>query len=113
MYPTLENWHCATYRGDAYASPEAKALRLKGEVFGHPEFFDGCPVTTSVVRELNIDAGFAQTANTRYTLGAPAAKFMEHLALACPELHRRLADRAARSVTWLGGTNRVNAGARL
>ncbi len=68
--PHLENWSVVALSADPYTAPECIPQGLHGNVYGHPRFVDGVPITTS--RIVTRDAA-AQTATTKsgtfYSLG--------------------------------------------
>ncbi len=71
----IENWSVVE-SDDPYAAPECQVRRLAGEVFGHPRFEDGTKITTS--RMKRVDGNQVTTGSgSVYTLGAPAASFVE------------------------------------
>ena len=67
----LENWHIVTGPGGRV---------LVGEIYDHGRFKNGDKVTTSLVTNLMIAKGQAETRNTLYLLGKPDAFFMEWIA---------------------------------
>lgn len=74
----LENWSLVT-DGDFYQPPECMVFHLQGEVVGHPGHEDGKKVTTSSIKELNIEGRVASTRNTTYELGTPNPLWVEYL----------------------------------
>ncbi len=61
----LENW---------YVGP---ADQLIGEVYGDPRFEDGFKIVTTRVVQWDGEKAWAQTKNTKYELGKPAARIEE------------------------------------
>ena len=68
----LENW-CVVGDSSPYTAPEAVVQKLQGEVYDHPCFIDGEPITSSALTFLK--GGIAKTHNTRYRLGLPEPKY--------------------------------------
>lgn len=70
----IEAWSICANPADSYTPPELRAKCLRGKVFGHPKFRDGCEVTTSAI--CAVQAGQIVTASgSRYELGEPDAKY--------------------------------------
>ena len=78
--PKLENWYL-TVNSDPYTPPEAASISLVGEVYDHPDerHYDGKPVRTSRVTELDLKNGVAKTMNTTYELGEPDKEWLAWL----------------------------------
>lgn len=60
----LKNWSVTSDVDLLYTAPELMHYHLQGDVYGHPRFNDGDPVTTSRIIEIN-DKGDYKEAITR------------------------------------------------
>ena len=49
----LKNWSVTSDVDERYVAPEMMHYQLQGNVYGHPRFNDGDPVTTSRIIEIN------------------------------------------------------------
>lgn len=75
----IENWSVIFSSSDVYTPPEMREQLLHGEVYGHPSFEDGFPVTTSAVCESSkkTSAGHVvQTQSREYLLGKPSEGYL-------------------------------------
>ena len=79
--PRLENWSIGTAYVNPYQAPETIEKHINGTIYDDEEgrFPDGSEISTSTVQELNLNEGYAQTRNTRYTLGEPDKSYIEWL----------------------------------
>lgn len=64
---------------DAFKAPEINTQRLTGRVYGHPNFKNGCRITTTKVINLSLTDKKVTTRNTTYILGTPDPKFLKFL----------------------------------
>jgi len=71
--PLLENWRVVC-TGAAYMAPEARSLKLGGNVYGHPGFIDGNPITTSSIIE--VSGRRVRTRSRVYLLGTPSPDYV-------------------------------------
>lgn len=76
--PRIENWSVRAI-GDEYTAPEAMRTVLVGEVYEDIRAADGTLVQTSSLEEIDAEAGWAQTKNTRYRLGKVSPEFQSYL----------------------------------
>ena len=60
----LKNWSVTSDVNPNFVAPEMMHFYLQGDVYGHPRFEDGAPVTTSRIIEIN-DKGDYKEAITR------------------------------------------------
>jgi hypothetical protein len=80
--PRLENW-CIVIDPDfsPYTAPELMKLRMSGNIHNDEKgrFADGEYVTTSSLREIDLNKKIARTRNTTYELGRMSASYQEWL----------------------------------
>ena len=63
----LENWSvCST--GDMYTPPELRRPVLQGQVYGHPNFEDGAPLTSSYIVKMEGELVVTRS-GSKYELG--------------------------------------------
>jgi hypothetical protein len=74
----LENWSIVN-SGNPFTAPELIRKLVNAEVYDHPTRPNGDHITTSYIKEYNINDGWVQTKNTRYTLGAIDPSYSEWL----------------------------------
>ena len=65
----LENWSIVNLVNPFDPFSKESPRIILGSVFGHGGFEDGESITTSMVENLDIAAGLAETVNTQYDLG--------------------------------------------
>lgn len=65
----LKNWSVCQ-RGNEWMAPELRTNYLQGNVYGHPRFSDGDPVSTSSIENISNGDGckIVKTRNTEYVL---------------------------------------------
>jgi hypothetical protein len=70
----LHNWSVIGSAVDTYKAPELQTKKLRGNVFGHPEFADGDSVKTSTI--VKVDGRKIHTrSGSCYTLGRIDQKY--------------------------------------
>ncbi len=68
----LDCWQLVEYENGCY--------KLTGKVYGHSDFDNGEPITTSVIKKLSIINGFATTSSgSKYFLGEPDENWVKWL----------------------------------
>lgn len=79
--PRLENWSVGTGYARRYRAPEIQSMYISGVIYDDEKgrFEDGKEISTSMIHELNLNEGYAQTRNTKYTLGEPDKEYIEWL----------------------------------
>ena len=72
----LENWSITARPRDPYQAPELWGSVLAGKVFGHPEFQDGSPIWSSLIKE--VDGRIVKThSGSVYTLGKVSEDYVK------------------------------------
>lgn len=66
----LENWEMSGKFDPAFTAPEAQLYLITGEVYGHPDFMDGEPITTSSI-EGAVGNIVTTHSGSEYELGQP------------------------------------------
>ena len=75
----LENW-AILFCGDAYTPPECISQRATGSVHDSEKFEDGEIITTSSIKEINLQEKYIITASgNKYLLGQPKPEWVEFL----------------------------------
>lgn len=77
--PRLENWSIITNSKNPFFAPELQSRSLHGNVYGHPNFNDGDPVSTSTLKEFDYKNRVAKTRNTEYELGKISEEYQKCL----------------------------------
>lgn len=74
----LENWYITSDINNGYQAPESVAMRLCGNVYGHPvkRHVDGKLITTSAISDVNGTRVTTRSGN-EYFLGTPSAEYVE------------------------------------
>jgi len=70
----INNWAIVS-TNSPYTAPKMVACRLRGEVFGHPRFPDGKPVTTSSISHVTADRKVVTNSGSVYELGDPLSEY--------------------------------------
>ena len=76
--PRLENW-AIRYTGDPYTPPELQRCAAIGEVYGHPEFPDGSPITTSALIVHDYGRRQVTTKSRVYNLGKIDPGYVQYM----------------------------------
>lgn len=80
--PRLEDWSISN-RWNEFQSPllDEKQLSVSGVIYDDEfgRFEDGERIITSSLRKLDINNNYAQTLNTKYTLGIPSDEYLKWL----------------------------------
>lgn len=78
--PRLENWSIGNMR-EGFLSPLSDDKQLHGVIYDDEfgRFKDGKRILTSKLKELDIKNNYAQTLNTKYTLGMPSEDYLKWL----------------------------------
>jgi len=78
--PRLENWSVGSI-WNGFQAPELEEKQLRGAVYEDEfnRFEDGMRIQTSLLVELNLKDGYAQTLNTKYILGNPSEDYLKWL----------------------------------
>lgn len=75
----IENWSICDTSNDPFMAPERRAKRLQGNVYGHPSFEDGHPITTSRIVEHDYPSKTVMTVNTVYKLGTIDPLYVKYM----------------------------------
>lgn len=74
----LENWYI-TDNDNGYTAPEMLRKFAIGDVYGHPTRPEGDHIRTAYLIEINLEAGYIVTKNSRYELGTPEKGYQEYM----------------------------------
>ena len=78
--PRLENWSITTDCQNEFLAPELMKKKLHGNVYNHPNFADGTPVSTSTLKEFDYENRIAKTrSGTEYELGEIDKSYEKYL----------------------------------
>ena len=72
----IENWYLVS-NADGDKSAVSVAYRLRGDVYGHPQYKDGERITTSEISAL--DGNIVQCKSRVYYLGQASKKYVDSL----------------------------------
>jgi hypothetical protein len=73
----INSWSVVAESGVPYRAPEAREMRLTGNVYGHPRHRDGAFLITTNIQ--GTDGRFVFTRNTVYLLGNPSDTYLAWL----------------------------------
>jgi hypothetical protein len=81
IMPRLEKWSLTQRMDDPFRAPELYPVFAQGEIYNDIRFFDGTFITTSMIKEVDIDSKTLTTLNTVYELGEPSDEYKVFLKL--------------------------------
>jgi len=90
MTVRLENWSFVMGANTIYAAPEQYFPRLYGEVYGHPDYEDGDPISTSIITGYDEETDEFICRSRRYTLGKVDEEYDKKWDEAWKERNRKL-----------------------
>ena len=72
----IENWSLSEDMDNPYQAPECRAVRLHGDVFGHPRLGNMEGVITSSIKDVDGDLVWTSSGSL-YLLGKPSPAYVE------------------------------------
>lgn len=71
----IDNWRVVRTSSNPYLATELHTPKLKGEVYGHPDFGDGATVTTSRIEK--VEGNVVNTYSRKYLLVFPNPEYVQ------------------------------------